>query len=40
MENYGLTILMSQNNQIKEFLSVTLSQLKGTYLLYYILYLL
>ncbi|XP_022903977.1 mitotic spindle assembly checkpoint protein MAD2A [Onthophagus taurus] len=27
-ENYGLTILMSQDKEIKEFLSVTLSQLK------------
>lgn len=28
-ENYGLTIFMSQDNKIKEFLSTTLSQLKG-----------
>lgn len=28
VENYGLTILMSQDNKIKEFLSTTLSQLK------------
>ncbi|KRT82941.1 hypothetical protein AMK59_3596 [Oryctes borbonicus] len=27
-ENYGLTILMSQDNKIKEFLSTTLNQLK------------
>lgn len=27
-ENYGLTILMSQDNKIKEFLSTTLEQLK------------
>lgn len=29
VENYGLTILMSQDNKIKEFLSTTLTQLKG-----------
>lgn len=29
IENYGLTILMSTDNKIKEFLSKTLSQLKG-----------
>lgn len=29
VENYGLTILMSQNAKIKEFLSATLCQLKG-----------
>lgn len=28
-ENYGLTILMSTDNKIKEFLSTTLGQLKG-----------
>lgn len=28
-ENYGLTILMSTDNKIKEFLSTTLEQLKG-----------
>lgn len=28
-ENYGLTILMSTDNKIKEFLATTLSQLKG-----------
>ncbi|CAG9832384.1 unnamed protein product [Diabrotica balteata] len=28
-ENYGLTILMSTDNKIKEFLSTTLDQLKG-----------
>lgn len=29
IENYGLTILMSQDNKIKDFLSSTLTQLKG-----------
>lgn len=28
-ENYGLTILMSTDNKIKEFLATTLTQLKG-----------
>lgn len=29
VENYGLTILMSTDNKIKEFLQTTLAQLKG-----------
>ncbi|KAI4465413.1 mitotic spindle assembly checkpoint protein mad2 [Holotrichia oblita] len=33
-ENYGLTILMSQDNKIQEFLSTTLNQLKGKDLIY------
>lgn len=32
-ENYGLTILMSQDNKIKEFLSTTLNQLQGMFTL-------
>lgn len=31
-ENYGLTILMSTDNKIKEFLATTLDQLKGKHL--------
>lgn len=31
VESYGLTVLMSQDNKIKDFLSTTLGQVKGEF---------